>query len=428
MAKSKLTTQVLSFLALLTAPLVLATCQEGGGTSNALCMGDVYDATTGRKKDFGVDAAGRKINALLDTSVALVKAAREINDDTLGACKAMAQELAIPAAELAAVAGKTETQVTCQRVKQEIDTLLKANLNVGAKLTVVYTPPACVIDAQYQRTCVQTCEDKQITETELRCKPGKLSGGCSATCMGSCRGTCSAGCTGTCTATCNGKCTLDVTGTCSGKCTGTCNGTCATMGADGKCAGMCTGTCTGKCETTVNGACEGKCEGGCSGSCYGSCSASCSGTCTGGCSVEFQAPKCEEVEVTYTVTECTQSCETQARAQAECTEPQLLVDFQHTFTGEKKAKIDLIIKTLKLGMPKLLKVAHRAGVVIKGSADAYYEALNGLPTAILQSGIQAGACVTSAVQATGQALGSISVSAQVSVEINASATASVTGS
>lgn len=439
----------LSTLALVAvAPLVMATCQPTDDTENPyskLCAG--YDPATGKGgPDFGVQAAGRKLNAIMAASVSLVKAANEIQNDALTACRMMAGELGIPAAELEPTADMAmlpgaPVQAACKKVKAKLDEII-ATLKPEVKIRVVATPAVCTVNAEFHHNCVQMCEMKTITETELHCKPGKISGTCSATCMGSCTGTCSLGCKGECSAKCtgkcsgriSGKCTGSCTGTCTGMCNGTCMGTCTAMGPDGKCAGMCDGTCMGECSADcqgscsgmVDGQCEGTCEGGCSATCRGECMGGCTGTCTGGCSVMYQKPYCEEVEVMREVTECETSCETRARAEAMCTEPSLTVTVESNL-AEEKMKAAKLIAALRVGMPKLLKVIKRGGGTVKASAEAYASALNGLPTAIVQAGLQGAGCVGAAAQASAQAVGQINASVSVSVEVNASATARVGG-
>ena len=367
----------------------------------------------------------------METSVALVKAAREINEDALGACRLMARELGIPDAELAppseqAGVPAAETRAACTRVRAEIDKVV-ATLNPTVRITIVATPAVCTVSAEVEHRCVETCEQKTYTETELRCTPGKLSGVCGATCSGSCSGTCSLGCRGSCSATCTGTCSGRMSGKCEGTCGGVCDGTCSAMvGADGRCSGTCTGTCHGTCTGKIEGQCDARCEGSCSATCTGECTAMCSGRCTGGCSIMYQAPRCEEYEVTYVKTECEKTCETKARCEAMCTEPQLSVAVASNLADEKM-KAAKLIAALKVGLPKILKVLERAGNVIKSSGEAYASALNGLPRAVIGAGLQAGACVIAAGQATGTALGQINASLEVSVTVQASAYARVGG-
>jgi hypothetical protein len=351
---------------------------------------------------------GLQINAFLDTSTSLVKAAREMDMEMLTICRSMATDLGIPEAEITAPAGQNATKVACTRVAKEIDTSIKLNLPVNAKLTIIAEPARCEISASFTHSCIETCENREIMESEITCKPGKLSGSCSAQCMGECSGSCSAQCTGKCTGQCTGSCT----GTCKGECTGTCSA----KNAKGECIGTCDGTCKGTCDATCNGSCSATCQANCNGSC--------TGTCRGDCSVTYVAPKCEEIIVTKQVQECATSCETDARAKAECTPPSVLVDFNANITPAMEANLMKVVNTLKKNYPALQKVVFRAGTVIGGSAQAYYTQIQGFVSASADFGVQAGACLASAVTAVGQALAQFTVIAEVNVSFTASVSAS----
>jgi hypothetical protein len=409
---------VLSLLALFAAPFA-SSCEEGSSITDnpsALCSG--YDPAGNKRPEFGAEAAGRKLNAIMDASLSLVKAAAEIDADTLSACRSMAKELAIAEADLVVPdtmkkRGGDETKLVCGKVKAELDRLI-ASLDPKVRIKVVATPAVCTLDAEFTHKCVETCEMKTITQKELHCQGGRLAGSCSAMCTGSCSGTCSAGCKGSCSASCQGKCTAKI----AGKCDGTCKGTCDGKPSGGQCAGKCEGECT----ADVNGQCEGSCEGSCSGTCSGECNAMCTGTCSGGCSVDFQAPRCETVAVQKEVTECEQHCDTRARAEAKCTEPELSVTVDTNLEAEK-VKAAKLVAAFKVGLPKIYKAGTKGKGLIEVTAKAYSDALRGLPTALLQTGLQASGCVAAAGQATASAVAQIGVSVEFSVSVQASASA-----
>src|SRR5688572_21952530 len=101
-------------LAALAAPVMVAGC-DGGGGEEVTCAADL-SSTEG----------GRKGKMFIATSNALVQAANSIDGDMLAACRGMAGDLKIPAAELNPVAGMEnvageKTRVACLRVKTEID-------------------------------------------------------------------------------------------------------------------------------------------------------------------------------------------------------------------------------------------------------------------------------------------------------------------
>lgn len=398
---------------LLAALLILTgSCQgtdEDPSLNQRLCAGG-YDPTTGRSMSFGTAGVAKQINAFLDTSTSLVKAAGEIDTEMRTTCLAMGTQLMIPAAELMPAAGSmdTATQAACRRVSQEIRTVIETNVPVGAKLSVVFEPPACSAEISVMRSCLETCEDVTIMETEVVCKPGKLSGTCGATCSGSCTGSCGATCTGKCSGTCTGQCM----GTCNGKC----NGTCMAMDASGNCAGACQGTCEGTCDAT--------CMGSCMGNCTASCSGSCMGTCRGECNVMWVAPKCEEIVYTRMETQCKQTCDTQTRASAMCTPGMLKAEFSLGIGAVQKAKVDLVLATLRTHLPAIIKLGVRTTDVIGTSAEAYYTALSGLISSASQVTVQAGACIaTAAGVISSVVLPQLSVSVEFSASISLSAAA-----
>ncbi|MBM3275683.1 MAG: hypothetical protein FJZ00_11060, partial [Candidatus Sericytochromatia bacterium] len=174
---------------------------DGGMSSNdggmMVAMGDAGSrdggvSTTGQAQTAQLSAEARiglQINAFLDTSTALVKAGNEMNGELLAICKGMAADLGIPEAELApANAMQSPTEAACARVAQGIDNTIKVNLPVNAKLTIIAEPARCAIDASFTHSCIETCEQREIMETEVTCMPGKWSGSCSATCSGTCSG------------------------------------------------------------------------------------------------------------------------------------------------------------------------------------------------------------------------------------------------
>lgn len=411
-------------LALLGGAAALSGCEEDG--KSALCGASAYDATTGMRKNFGTGRVAREVNSFLDTSIALTRAAREIDGELLTTCQAMAADLQIPAAELASPNPMMipPTRAACDRVATEIRTIIQQNLPAQAALYINYQPPFCEIDLSYTRTCIQTCEDVQVTETEIQCMPGKLVGQCSATCMGQCSGTCGAMCTGQCSGTCTGMCSAMCKGQCSGNCMGKCDGQCSAMDAQGNCMGTCTGTCVGTCDAQCTGTCTGNCNGSCSATCSAACNGSCMGSCRGGCSVAYTAPKCEEIMITRTETRCQQSCETESRAKAECTAPSLTVDFLVSISPAQEAKLRLAVTALRNHYAKILKLGYRTGTVILTSAQSYLRALRGIASGVGEAGAEAVACIGNAVVDVSRAVDvQLSVSVSVSASITASATA-----
>lgn len=390
---------------------VLTGCPSGDEDP---CVGEPGDPAT---------QLGAKVRVMQRASGTLAAEANKLDQEMLKTCREMGAQLSIPESELAAPAGSmnvSNTQFACTRVKAKLDELIAQNLSAGVKLSIVYTPISCTAEASVVTKCVEECDQRTVERTRVECKPGKLSGSCAAQCTGSCGGSCTGSCSGSCTGSCDAQCT----GSCQGTCNGTCNGECAVKNADGSCAGACNGTCTGSCTGTCSGGCSGKCTGGCSATCTGSCDASC----TGECSVMFQAPKCEEFKYEEVVEECKTTCDTEARAKAECTEPKLTVELLASISPAQKAKVDLAIAVLKKHLPTVLKVGYKSSVVMADAVAAYGVALQGVINNAGGVIVQTGACLASSVAATATAVAQVAVSVEVSASITASASAQGTAS
>lgn len=386
--RSSRTLLTLSSLAL--ASVALGSC-DGSPATGVTC-----------ETDLGQTDAARKVRLFVDTSNSLVVAANAIDKDMQDACIGMAEDLGIPSSEYAPPDG-TETnagakaKAACSRVNTEIQNILKNDVPTTAKLTIVYTPAVCTIDAAAQTRCVEQCEPKTITVTTYTCEPGHFYGNCSAMCVGSCTG----GCDGQCAALCNGSC--------GGTCKGSCDGTCSVKAADGSCNGTCTGTC--------NGSCSARCMGTCSGSCQGTCT----GGCSGECNAWVQPPQCTATTTTDTVDECHTTCESQARFEAVCTNPSVFVTFD---VSPHKASVDKLVKAVTNHYAQILKVAVRTSTTIGDSVAGFATALDGVTTYAKNVGAQAVLCVADAASAVGKAATQVNVSASFSVSISASVTAS----
>jgi modification target Cys-rich repeat protein len=383
-------------LPLMAVSLVLVQCN--GDTTEVVCADDL--STTD---------AGRKVQAFVDTSNALISAARDIDSQMLNACRGMAADLGIPASELEpearnATSPGAATDAACLRVRTAIDDIIKKDLPANARLAVVYTPPVCTINGAAKLTCLQKCDPVLVKVTHLECTPGHAYGTCMANCTGRCTGSCMGGCMGSCTGACSGSCT--------GSCNGLCTGTCAARNADGTCYGTCTGTCMGTCD----GACSGSCDA----SCSGSCTATCQGTCEGDCSLWVTPPQCTEVEEVVTEQECKTTCDARARFDATCTEPSLAVTYG---TTHKPALDRLVFLALRNNYATLLAVGYRATAVVKDAAYGYADALENVQATARQVGLGAGACVVEAISAATAAAERVRISVNVSISFTASVTA-----
>jgi len=395
-----LKTRLIRLAPLLAASLLLVQCN--GDTTEVVCLNDL--STTD---------AGRKVQTFIDTSNALITAARDIDGQMLSVCQGLADDLGIPESELEPAAGNARspgaaTNAACLRVRTEIDKIVHDDVVINARLAVVYTPPVCTIDSAAQLICLQKCDPVMVTVSRLECEPGHFYGSCMASCMGRCTGACNGSCTGACAGTCSGSC--------SGACNGTCVGTCTAKNADGTCFGTCTGTCMGTCD--------GMCSGTCSASCNGSCNASCTGTCEGDCSLWVTPPRCTEVKEVVTVEECKTTCDAHAKFDATCTEPSMTVAYGYSAgTAAQQNAVNRLKTALQNNYAHMLAVGYRATVVVKDAAYGYGTALEGVKSTAQQVGLGAGACVVEAISAAAAAAERIRVSVDVSISFSASISA-----
>lgn len=105
-------------------------------------------------------------------------------------------------------------------------------------------------------------------------------------------------------------------------------------------------SCSGSCGGTCEGACDGTCEGGsgsggeCNGTCQGTCQGTCKGQCNGSADVDASA-------------ECRASASVKANASAECTPPDVDVNFEAGMVVDK-TKIDADVAAIKTGLGRIL--------------------------------------------------------------------------
>jgi hypothetical protein len=110
----------------------------------------------------------------------------------------------------------------------------------------------------------------------------------------------------------------------------------------GQCGGTCKGECKGKCEGSAGG---GGGKGECNGKCQGTCEGSCSGSCEGSADVHASA-------------ECEAKAEVSANLEAECTEPELNVEFDSKVVVDKP-KVEAVAEALKAGLPKMIAISAK---------------------------------------------------------------------
>jgi len=169
---------------------------------------------------------------------------------------------------------------------------------------------------------------------------------------------------------------------------------------DAQCGGTCQGTCNGTCKSkNADGSCNGECQGTCEGSCTGDCS----GHTTASGSAECQA-----------------SAEVKANFEAECTPPELMVNYDAKLVVDKD-KLDKTVGAIKKGLPTLLAVNARARIAAKALAEFGKTAqdLAGSAAGIAKAFGDAAFCVAGQLTAAASAVVNVQVHVEVSVEASA---------
>ena len=186
----------------------------------------------------------------------------------------------------------------------------------------------------------------------------------------------------------------------------------ASASADVKveCTGSCSGTCKGECK----GECEGKAGGGgakgeCNGKCEGTCQGSCSGGCEGSADVQASA-------------ECEAKAEVAANIEADCTEPELTVDFEAEAVVSKP-KVEAVVEALKGGLPKMLAISARLKGPTAHAVKTWSKTAKNLAQAsgkLYSSLGDQAACVGGQLAAAASMVTKVEASVSVSVEASAS--------
>lgn len=203
------------------------------------------------------------------------------------------------------------------------------------------------------------------------------------------------------TAECEAKAKADVSVTCTGTCSGTCSGAC-----DGNCQGAAAGG-------TGGGAAAGDCNGQCDGTCQGSCQ----GECQGSAEVEAEAS-------------CKANAEVRANVEAECTEPQLDVNYDAAAVVDASS-VERTVNALSKGMPRLLMVHAKLTGPVATAFASWSVASQELASSGADAASALGAravCVTGQLNAAASALTRIQASMSVSVEASVSVSGAAGGS
>lgn len=192
----------------------------------------------------------------------------------------------------------------------------------------------------------------------------------------------------------------------------------ASASADVKveCTGRCEGTCKGECK----GKCEGKAGGGGKGECAGQCDGSCEGSCSGGC---------EGSADVHASAECEAKAEVSANVEAECTEPEVNVEFDSKVVVDKP-KVEAVVEALKSGLPKMLSVTAKlrgpTALAVKSWAKSAKNLAQASGKLYGSLGDQA-ACVGGQLAVAASMVTKVEASVSVSVEASASVSGSASG-
>ena len=378
----------------------------GGGTSGGGASGNENGGACANA-EFGATQSAQTLETFLSSSAAFVAAAADLDHSLNDACTRMANDLAIPPAELQPASPDVPaTRAACERVARQIhdDEAAIRGANT-AQIQVSATPPVCQLSVDAYAQCIGHC-DATVTPGQVpTCEGGELRGQCSAQCTGRCSVEVNGQCSGRCEGTCQASCT--------GVCQGTCEGTCTTRAADGSCNGACQGTCRGSCSAGCTGSCQGSCE--------VSGQAQCSGECRGGCSVAYTEPRCTGHLVPPQVNaDCRASCDARINAQATCTPGQasmvvtggLSADMQVRANRVRTAVVDGLA-SIRATNEKLQRLQAVSATLVNSGAA--------LPGAIGDLGAGAAACALASSVALPAATVQVTVSIQVSATVTTSA-------
>ena len=339
--------------------------------------------------------------------------------DVTNACQAIAVDLGANPSDPGAN-GKTGGALMsfwCDQALASINAAASDSGSAKASLCIEFAPPQCSASISAQANCQAKCSGD--AKCDIKATPPKCTGG---TLEISCKGGCTAEagasvkCEGSCEANCEGSCTAQGGVDCQGKCEGTCEAKAGVNGSGAQADGTCKGTCKGTCSVTPPGVkCSGTCQGKCSGSCKAQAGASVK--CDGKCDADFEPVSCTggKLEGGCKVeAKCEGNCNASASAKAECTPPELKIVANASAQGN--VKINALIDTLKVNLPKLIVVAQARGQAFLSTTGVVAEG----GASIAGSGkldVKGTACLVAAGAAAAAAIKDMTSSVEASVKI-----------
>lgn len=365
-----------SLITLLT--LVLSSCLPKTGSGSA---GGNLSAQC--RSGFGADGPAKKLDTFIAATHEFSQTTNTAQQELFNLCKSLGTDLGMDGTQL-----NGDNIEDMQRVCARVSDHLKAEvttLKAVQKPTVISRAPECHVSVDAYAQCMGDCDiNYKPAEVEMQCEGGEIRGQCEATC--------------------EGRCAVEVHATCGGTCHGSCDGTCTQTNSDGSCNGQCNGTCNGICSVESHASCQGECR--------------------GSCSVKFKEPICTgRVLPPQADPQCEASCDAKIDAHAECTPGEFSVSYEGLSPEMEgrasKVRLALSNSAAKIGQLKVLFER------LKASGTDLIDAAGGIPNAVGQLGLTAGACAASAGSALATSVSQVSICVEVSVSVSASAEASV---
>ena len=329
---------------------------------------------------------GARLTALNAAVDALVAVSQQMRFDVTVACTNIANDLGDDTVTVPTNPEEV-TDVDLNTACNAANTALNGALEAGVEITIGIEGGRCEIDIDAAFDCEANCTVDASCEPgkiEARCDPGELSVQCEAEC--------------TAEGTCQGTATVEA------NCTGTCEGVCK-----GTCGGNDTGTEGTVCDST----CEGKCTGDCKLDAQVDVDCGVDVYCKGGCDSTFTAPRCEgEIELPSCDidADCQAGCEGEAKFEATCTEPTIVVQFDAGANAELE-------QTLTDNFGKIVSVALDQGPLVIEAAGDVAKKIGAASEAV-------GSTVACSILATANLASNVSLSVEASVSVTATASAS----
>jgi len=397
-----------------------ASC-DGENPLAAVCCTEFKVGADLSSTDFGLQGEVRgRFVAFAQASADLAATASAALVDVETACRNIAVELGVPAADIAAAEQRPERDRATELCRLAV-AQIQARVTARVQVDVAYEPPACEISVQAQARCEGQCTATGTCDVKVNppvCRGGRLEIVCKGECTAKAGATLH--CEGTCTGNCQGACTAQGGVRCNGKCEGTCVAEGGGAGEAFDAQGNCVGTCQGTCAATPPGVqCQGSCDGQCDAACRAEANATV--TCDGNCSGEYEPIRCEggTLESTCDVdAKCRANCEASASARAECRPPTVAV----TARALTDPEVQRYLRVLEANIPPLLVMLKARGQTFVDIVGEVAGAAGATGSAAVSGELsaRANACLVPIATTIGEAAANARVSVQMSADVLAS--------